>query len=104
MANEVLGKWFKHSDEQFEIDVAKAKRGICPECDADLTIHDPEAHAEYHWDTRTLQETLVSDAHRRKALVLAYAKLHPRATTPTHNDVMTLIEQQVSQAMVPKES
>ena len=103
MAQDLTQLSFKHGPDQVAIDLDKAKRGICPECDADLTVHDPEAHAENHWDTRTLNETLPSDAHRRKALVLAYGRTHPRAQQPKPADMRSMIESQVSQAMEVKE-
>jgi hypothetical protein len=92
----------QHSSEQQALDLANAKAGVCPECLTDLSKQDAAAHAELEWPELTLRDNPVSDAHRRKALVLAYAKMHPPVEKPVSADPRIALAQQADAAMVEK--
>ena|SRR5258708_365600 len=94
----------QHSSEQQSIDLANAKAGTCPECLTDLSKQDAGAHAELEWPELTLRDNPVSDAHRRKALVLAYAKMHPPVEKPVSADPRIALTQQAESLMADKPS
>jgi hypothetical protein len=48
-----------------------AKKGLCPECAADLTGKNIQAHAEDHWPQGTIENAESAEARRRKALLIA---------------------------------